>query len=105
MAALDGGFVRILTEYGFIGCFLFWKVLASIYRQSVQLRWMVIAFLISGTHLLLDYALIYGHFGLPRLGLKGAAIAAHEGAAPALLDNLIEGSAGDRAPAAGKKKK
>jgi MATE family multidrug resistance protein len=37
---------------------------------------MVIAFLISGTHLLLDYALIYGHFGLPRLGLKGAAIAA-----------------------------
>jgi putative MATE family efflux protein len=37
---------------------------------------MVIAFLISGTHLLLDYALIYGHVGLPRLGLKGAAIAA-----------------------------
>lgn len=37
---------------------------------------MVIAFLISGTHLLLDYGLIYGHFGLPRLGLKGAAIAA-----------------------------
>jgi len=37
---------------------------------------MVIAFLISGTHLLLDYALIYGHLGLPRLGLKGAAIAA-----------------------------
>ena len=37
---------------------------------------MVIAFLISGTHLLLDYALIYGHLGLPRMGLKGAAIAA-----------------------------
>jgi putative MATE family efflux protein len=37
---------------------------------------MIIAFLISGTHLLLDYGLIYGHFGLPRLGLKGAAIAA-----------------------------
>jgi putative MATE family efflux protein len=37
---------------------------------------MVIAFLISGTHLLLDYGLIYGHFGLPRLGLKGAAVAA-----------------------------
>ena len=33
---------------------------------------MIIAFLISGTHLLLDYGLIYGHFGLPRLGLKGA---------------------------------
>jgi MATE family, multidrug efflux pump len=40
---------------------------------------MIIAFLISGTHLLLDYGLIYGHFGLPRLGLKGAAIAAWMG--------------------------
>jgi MATE family, multidrug efflux pump len=37
---------------------------------------MIIAFLISGTHLLLDYGLIYGHLGLPRLGLKGAAVAA-----------------------------
>jgi len=40
---------------------------------------MIIAFLISGTHLLLDYGLIYGHLGLPRLGLKGAAIAAWVG--------------------------
>jgi len=47
MAALDGGFVRILTEYGLIGCFLFWKVFSPIYRQSTQLRWMVIAFLIN----------------------------------------------------------
>jgi putative MATE family efflux protein len=37
---------------------------------------MIIAFLVSGTHLSLDYGLIYGHFGLPRLGLKGAAVAA-----------------------------
>jgi len=36
---------------------------------------------------------------------KGAAIAAQEGAAPVLLDNRIEGNSGDRAPAAGKKKK
>jgi putative MATE family efflux protein len=40
---------------------------------------MIIAFLITGTHLLLDYGLIYGHFGLPRLGLNGAAIAAWVG--------------------------
>ena len=40
---------------------------------------MIIAFLISGTHLVLDYGLIYGHLGLPRLGLKGAAIAAWVG--------------------------
>jgi MATE family, multidrug efflux pump len=37
---------------------------------------MIIAFLISGTHLSLDYGLIYGHFGLPQLGLKGAGVAA-----------------------------
>lgn len=37
---------------------------------------MLIAFTANGLHLLLDYALIYGEFGLPRLGLKGAAIAA-----------------------------
>ena len=37
---------------------------------------MFIAFLANGLQLLLDYALIYGKFGLPSLGLKGAAIAA-----------------------------
>jgi MATE family multidrug resistance protein len=37
---------------------------------------MIIAFLISGTHLLLDYGLIYGNFGFPRLGIRGAAVAA-----------------------------
>lgn len=47
MAAVDGGFVRILTEYGLIGCFLFWKVFSQIYRQSPALKWMVIAFLIN----------------------------------------------------------
>ncbi|HXV82714.1 MAG TPA: MATE family efflux transporter, partial [Candidatus Binatia bacterium] len=40
---------------------------------------MIIAFLITATHLLLDYGLIYGHFGLPRMGLNGAAIAAWVG--------------------------
>jgi putative MATE family efflux protein len=37
---------------------------------------MYIAFFANGLHLLLDYGLIYGNFGLPSLGLKGAAIAA-----------------------------
>ena len=40
---------------------------------------MMIAFLISGTHLLLDYGLIYGNFGFPRLGIRGAAVAAWVG--------------------------
>jgi MATE family multidrug resistance protein len=37
---------------------------------------MFIAFLANGLQLLLDYGLIYGNFGLPSLGLRGAAIAA-----------------------------
>jgi putative MATE family efflux protein len=40
---------------------------------------MIIAFVVTVIHLLLDYGLIYGHFGLPRLSLKGAAIAAWVG--------------------------
>jgi putative MATE family efflux protein len=37
---------------------------------------MLIAFMVASVHLILDYGLIYGNLGLPRLGLIGAAIAA-----------------------------
>lgn len=47
MAALDGGWLRILTENGLVGCFLFWKLFSAISRQSVQLKWMVVAFAIN----------------------------------------------------------
>lgn len=46
-AALDGGLLRILTEYGLIGTFLFWKFFACLYRLNLQTKWMVIAFLIN----------------------------------------------------------
>jgi putative MATE family efflux protein len=36
---------------------------------------MLVAFVVSGVNLLLDYALIYGNLGLPALELRGAAIA------------------------------
>jgi hypothetical protein len=42
-AALDGGFLRILVETGFIGCFLFWRLFAAIYQKSLQLKWMCMA--------------------------------------------------------------
>ena len=47
MAALDGGFLRILTEYGIIGCFIFGKLFHLIYRQNMQLKWIVVAFLVN----------------------------------------------------------
>ncbi len=37
---------------------------------------MLVAFLMSGTNIVLDYALIYGGLGFPALGLRGAAVAA-----------------------------
>jgi hypothetical protein len=47
MAGLDGGFLRILTEYGIIGSFLFWKLFSTIYHKTLQLKWMVISFAIN----------------------------------------------------------
>ena len=37
---------------------------------------MLVAFLMSGTNIVLDYALIYGGLGFPVLGMRGAAVAA-----------------------------
>lgn len=47
MAALDGGFVRVLTENGLIGCLLYGKVFKYIYNQSLALKWVVIAFMFN----------------------------------------------------------
>lgn len=43
-AALDGGLLRIVTEYGAIGAFLFWKFFSSLYRLNIQTKWMIVAF-------------------------------------------------------------
>lgn len=47
MAGLDGGYLRILVEYGIIGSLLFWKLFSLIYHKSTQLKWMMVAFLIN----------------------------------------------------------
>lgn len=46
-SALDGGFLRILVEYGIIGFYFFYKFLACLYRINPQIKWMVIAFYIN----------------------------------------------------------
>lgn len=45
--ALDGGILRILVEYGLIGSVMFFYFFSLIYRQSQQLQWMIIVFLIN----------------------------------------------------------
>lgn len=46
-AALDGGWLRILTETGLIGLLLYLKFFQILYRASPQLKSMVIAFAIN----------------------------------------------------------
>lgn len=47
MAALDGGYLRILTELGLIGCMLYARLFYLIGRSSPQLFWMMMAFLLN----------------------------------------------------------
>lgn len=90
----------IPVGYGIIG--LFDHAPALVAQERIYLRWMLygavpigLSWSISGfftgrslvrlntvaniigcvVNIVLDYAMIFGHFGLPRLGLKGAAIA------------------------------
>jgi hypothetical protein len=43
-AALDGGWLRIITEYGALGTLLFWRFFSCIYNINKQTKWMMIAF-------------------------------------------------------------
>ncbi len=45
--ALDGGWLRIVVENGWIGAFFYWKLFSTIVQQSQALKWIVIAFLIN----------------------------------------------------------
>lgn len=47
MAALDGGFLRILTELGVIGCVLYGRLFYLIAKQTTQLYWMMVAFMLN----------------------------------------------------------
>lgn len=47
MAALDGGFLRILTELGILGSFLYGRLFYLMSKQSKQLFWMMAAFMLN----------------------------------------------------------
>lgn len=47
LSAVDGGYLRLLTENGLAGCILFFSLLKNIAKQSLILRWSVIAILIN----------------------------------------------------------
>lgn len=42
-AALDGGYLRILTETGLVGLFLYGSLFLLIFKQDDQLKWMIVA--------------------------------------------------------------
>lgn len=56
--------------------FLFYATVGFLRGVQNTRTAMQVAFLVNGLNLFLDYALIYGHFGFPALGLRGAAMAA-----------------------------
>jgi putative MATE family efflux protein len=64
-------------------------VFATMLKASEQPRIPMIASIVSiGSNTLLNYGLIYGHFGLPALGTRGAAIATVIAAALSLCVNV-----------------
>jgi multidrug resistance protein, MATE family len=73
-AELAGGFLNIRI-FGLL--FLYSLQMQNAFLISLQqTRYLVlIAIIQSGVNLLLDYGLIFGHFGLPALGFDGAAYA------------------------------
>lgn len=46
-SALDGGFLRILVETGLVGSWLFFSIFRLIAKINIQLRWMVIAWMLN----------------------------------------------------------
>jgi putative MATE family efflux protein len=73
-AEIAGGFLNIRI-FGLI--FLYSLQMQNAFLISLQqTRYLVlIAIIQSGINLMLDYGLIFGHFGLPELGFNGAAYA------------------------------
>ncbi len=86
MPALDGGYLRILTELGLIGCGLYGRLFYLIAKQTPQLYWMMIAFLLN--MLFFDVYLAYKPMSLIFL-IVGYAYAAKEKRVDLSTDEIV----------------
>ncbi|WP_339221324.1 MATE family efflux transporter [Paenibacillus sp. FSL H8-0332] len=73
---IDEGYIFLqVMSIGFVPVMLT-MMYSAILRSTGHAKWPMYVSLISvGLNIILNYVLIYGHFGAPALGLKGAAIA------------------------------
>ncbi|MFD2881781.1 polysaccharide biosynthesis C-terminal domain-containing protein [Paenibacillus rhizoplanae] len=76
MNVIDEGYIFLqVMSIGFVPVMLT-MMYSAILRSTGHAKWPMYVSLISvGLNIILNYVLIYGHFGAPALGLKGAAIA------------------------------
>ncbi|MFA7274404.1 MAG: MATE family efflux transporter [Crocinitomicaceae bacterium] len=72
LAIAQGGFIEIRSWALYFAMF---TLSANAYLFASGQTWIVLiaSILTAGSNILLDYAMIFGHFGFPELGLNGAA--------------------------------
>ncbi|MFD1176399.1 MATE family efflux transporter [Paenibacillus puldeungensis] len=71
----DGDIYLQIMSLGFVPVMLT-LMYSAILRSTGHAKWpMYVSFISVGLNVILNYVLIFGHFGAPELGLKGSAIA------------------------------
>lgn len=64
-----------IIKYSYLPYALSFTVVMSLRAVAINAIQLKVGFLTVGVNTLLNYCLIYGHFGFPQLGVRGAAIA------------------------------
>lgn len=74
IAAAEISFVRI-RSFGLV--FVMLSLVINAYFMAIGKTYLILvgAFVIALTNICLDYAMIFGHYGFPRMGVAGAALA------------------------------
>lgn len=71
----DGDIYLQIMSLGFVPV-MFTLMYSAVLRSTGHAKWpMYVSFISVGLNVILNYVLIFGHFGAPELGLKGSAIA------------------------------